>query len=129
MFSVGLCSFWTLGFLLVQGFMEVKSEETKIYSIERIKFISVCLGVVSRLKEIVVAGEEALRMTDALTSANFKILQLISEQPYDVSTIAVLCRMTDLSFRACCKQNRYSDQALKTNVSLNRASRSALLSS
>jgi len=41
-----------------------------------------------RLKEIVVSGEEALKMTDALTSASFKILQLISEQPHDVSTIA-----------------------------------------
>lgn len=41
-----------------------------------------------RLKEIVVAGEEALRMADALTLASFKILQLISEQPCDVSTIA-----------------------------------------
>lgn len=41
-----------------------------------------------RLKEITVTGEEALDVADALTSASFRILQLISEQPYDVSTVA-----------------------------------------
>ena len=40
------------------------------------------------LEEIVVTGEEALKVTDALTSTSYKILQLISEERLDVSTIA-----------------------------------------
>jgi predicted transcriptional regulator len=46
------------------------------------------MGVVLPLKEITLKGEEALKVADALTSASFRILQLISEQSLDVSTIA-----------------------------------------
>ncbi len=40
------------------------------------------------LGEIVVTGEEALRVADALTSASYKILQLLSNEALDVSTVA-----------------------------------------
>jgi predicted transcriptional regulator len=40
------------------------------------------------LEEMVVAGEEALKVAEALTSTSFRILQLLSEERLDVSTIA-----------------------------------------
>lgn len=40
------------------------------------------------LGELVVTGEEALKVADALTSTSFRILQLLSEERLDVSTIA-----------------------------------------
>ena len=40
------------------------------------------------LGEIVVTGEEALKVADALTSTSLQILQLISDKRLDVSTIA-----------------------------------------
>lgn len=46
------------------------------------------------LEEIVVTGEEALKVADALTSTSLKILQLISDRRLDISTIA---RKLDLS--------------------------------
>ena len=38
-------------------------------------------------KEIIVSGEEALRVADALTATTFKILQLLWDKPLDVTTI------------------------------------------
>jgi predicted transcriptional regulator len=38
-------------------------------------------------KKIVVSGEEALRVADALTATTMKILQLLWKEPLDVSTI------------------------------------------
>ena len=40
------------------------------------------------LKELTVSGSEALQVADALTSTTYKILQLISTDQLDVSTIA-----------------------------------------
>ena len=40
------------------------------------------------LGEIVVTGEEALKVADALTSTSLRILQLISDKRLDISTIA-----------------------------------------
>ena len=40
------------------------------------------------LKEISVEGEEAVKVVDALTSTSFRILQLLSEERLDISTIA-----------------------------------------
>ena len=40
------------------------------------------------LEEIVVTGEEALKVADALTSTSLKILQLVSDKRLDISTIA-----------------------------------------
>jgi predicted transcriptional regulator len=39
-------------------------------------------------KELKVAGSEALKVADALNSTTYKILQLISKESLDVSTIA-----------------------------------------
>lgn len=39
-------------------------------------------------EEIIVAGEEASRVVDALTSVSFKILELLTNEQLDVSTIA-----------------------------------------
>lgn len=38
--------------------------------------------------ELVVTGKEALRVADALTSASFRILRLLSKERLDVSRIA-----------------------------------------
>ncbi len=38
-------------------------------------------------KEIVVSGEEALRVAEALTSTTMRMLQLLWQEPLDVSTI------------------------------------------
>jgi len=38
--------------------------------------------------ELMVTGEEALRVADALTSASFRILRLLSKERLDVSRIA-----------------------------------------
>jgi predicted transcriptional regulator len=46
------------------------------------------------LEEIVVTGEAALKIADALTSTSLRILQLVSQKRLDVSTIA---RKLDLS--------------------------------
>lgn len=40
------------------------------------------------LREIVVSGEEALQVADALTSTSLKVLHLLSKERLDVSTIA-----------------------------------------
>jgi predicted transcriptional regulator len=38
-------------------------------------------------KEVVVSGEEAVKVADALTATTMKMLQLLWEEPLDVSTI------------------------------------------
>ncbi len=40
------------------------------------------------LKELLVTGEDALKVADALTAASFRILQLLSKERLDVSMIA-----------------------------------------
>jgi len=40
------------------------------------------------LEELVVEGEDALKVADALTSTSFRILQLLTKKSLDVSTIA-----------------------------------------
>lgn len=40
------------------------------------------------LREMVVSGEDALQVADALTSTSLRILQLLSEESLDVSTVA-----------------------------------------
>ncbi len=40
------------------------------------------------LKELTVSGSEALKVADALNSTTYRILQLISRERFDVSTIA-----------------------------------------
>jgi predicted transcriptional regulator len=38
-------------------------------------------------KEIIVSGEEALRVAEALTSTTMKMLQILRQEPLDISTI------------------------------------------
>ena len=38
-------------------------------------------------KELIISGEEALRVADALTATTMKILQLIWDKPLDITTI------------------------------------------
>lgn len=38
-------------------------------------------------KEVVVSGEDALRVADALTATTMRVLKLLWEEPSDVSTI------------------------------------------
>lgn len=45
-------------------------------------------GAILELKEISVESEEALKVADALTSTSFRILQLLSGERLDISTIA-----------------------------------------
>lgn len=40
------------------------------------------------LREIVVSGEDALKVADALTSTSLRVLHLLSKERLDVSTIA-----------------------------------------
>ncbi len=40
------------------------------------------------LREIVVSGEDALQVADALTSTSLRVLHLLSKERLDVSTIA-----------------------------------------
>ncbi len=47
------------------------------------------------LGELVVTGEEALKVADALTSTSFRILQLLSEERLDVSMIAERLKMSE----------------------------------
>lgn len=44
---------------------------------------------------MIVSGEDALAVADALTSASFKILQLLSREPLDVSTIAERLKLSE----------------------------------
>jgi len=47
------------------------------------------------LEEMIVAGEEAIKVADALTTSSFRILQLISEERLDVSTIARKLKLSE----------------------------------
>jgi len=47
------------------------------------------------LGEMTVAGEEALKVVDVLNSASFRILQLLSKDTLDVSTIAERLKLSE----------------------------------
>ena len=46
-------------------------------------------------RELRVSGSEALKVADALNSTTYKILQLISKESFDVSTIAEKLGMSE----------------------------------
>jgi predicted transcriptional regulator len=46
------------------------------------------MGLVALSEEIVVSGENALRVADALNSTTLRVLQLLSKEGLDISTIA-----------------------------------------
>ena len=45
-------------------------------------------------KEIVVSGEQALKVAEALTATTMKMLQLLWQEPLDVSTIGKKLRLS-----------------------------------
>jgi predicted transcriptional regulator len=51
-------------------------------------------GAVGLSEEIVVSGEDALKVADALNSTSLRVLQLLSKEHLDVSTIAQRLRLS-----------------------------------
>ena len=47
------------------------------------------MSVKLELDEIIVSGDDALRIADALTATTLRILRLLSDERLDVSTIAI----------------------------------------
>ena len=45
-------------------------------------------GIILTSQEIIAEGQEAVRIAEVLTASNFRILQLLSEERLDISTIA-----------------------------------------
>jgi len=72
------------------------------------------------LREIVVSGEDALRVADALTSSSLRVLQLLTEERLDVSTIAEKLK---LSQPYISEQVRKLEEANLVRVSYGRGKR------
>ncbi|MGB9134483.1 MAG: helix-turn-helix domain-containing protein [Candidatus Bathyarchaeia archaeon] len=72
------------------------------------------------LEEIVATGEAALKIADALTSTSLRILQLVSQQPLNVTTIA---RKLDMSEAYMSEQIRTLEEAKLIKVSYERGKR------
>jgi len=72
------------------------------------------------LREIVVTGEETLQVADAMTSTSLRILQLISGNRLDVSTIA---KKLDLSEPYISDQVRMLEDIKLINVGYERGKR------
>jgi predicted transcriptional regulator len=66
------------------------------------------------IKEIVVSGEEALKYAEALTATTMKMLQLLWQEPLDVSTIG---RRLGLSEAYISEQVRLLEELKLVNVS------------
>lgn len=64
-------------------------------------------------KEIVVSGEDALRVAEALTATTMKMLQLLWQEPLDISTIA---RKLGLSEAYISEQARLLEELKLLNV-------------
>jgi predicted transcriptional regulator len=64
--------------------------------------------------DIVATGEAALKIADALTSTSLRILQLVSEQPLNITTIA---RKLDMSEAYMSEQIRTLEEAKLIKVS------------
>ena len=71
-------------------------------------------------RELTVAGSEALKVADALNSTTYRILQLISDTPLDVSTIA---KRLDLSEAYVSEQIRDLEDLKLIQVSYGRGKR------
>ena len=72
------------------------------------------------LGDLIVTGEEALKVADSLTSTSLKILKLVSKEQLDVSTIA---RKLGLSEAYMSEQVRMLEEAKLVNVSYGRGKR------
>ena len=70
--------------------------------------------------EMVVAGEEAQKVAEALTATTLKMLRVLSEERLDVSTIA---RKLDLSEAYMSEQVRMLEEAKLIKVSYERGKR------
>jgi predicted transcriptional regulator len=71
-------------------------------------------------KEIVVSGEEALRVAEALTSTTMKMLQLLRKEPLDVSTIG---KSLGLSEAYISEQVKFLEELKLLNVTYARGKR------
>ncbi len=71
-------------------------------------------------RELKVSGPEALEVADALNSTTYKILQLISKESFDVSTIA---EKLDLSEAYVSEQIRHLEDLKLIRVSYGRGKR------
>jgi len=71
-------------------------------------------------RELRVSGSKALEVADALNSTTYKILQLISKESYDVSTVA---EKLDLSEAYVSEQIRNLEDLKLINVSYGRGKR------
>jgi len=71
-------------------------------------------------RELTVSGSEALKVADALNSTTYRILQLISDMPLDVSTIA---EKLDLSEAYVSEQIRELEDLKLIHVSYGRGKR------
>lgn len=72
------------------------------------------------LGDLIVTGEEALKVADSLTSTSLKILKLVSKEQLDISTIA---RKLGLSEAYMSEQVRMLEEAKLVNVSYGRGKR------
>lgn len=52
-------------------------------------------GCVMTLEKMVVAGDEALKVAEALNATTLKMLQILSREQLDVSTIATRLRLSE----------------------------------
>src|SRR4030043_1064394 len=71
-------------------------------------------------KEIVVSGEEALKVAEALTTTTMKMLQLLWQEPLDVSTIG---RRLGLSEAYISEQVRLLEELKLISVSYEKGKR------
>lgn len=72
------------------------------------------------VRELTVSGSDAVKVADALNSTTYRILQLISEEPFDVSTIA---EKLDLSEAYVSEQIRELEDLKLIQVSYGRGKR------
>ena len=72
------------------------------------------------LREIVLSGEDALQVADALTSSSLRVLQLLSKERLDVSTIAERLKLSQPYISA---QVRKLEEANLVRVSYERGKR------
>ena len=82
--------------------------------------INRCGAVAVASREMMVEGQNALKVADALNSTTFRILQLISKTPLDVSTIA---EKLDLSEAYVSEQIRELEDLKLIQVSYGRGKR------
>jgi predicted transcriptional regulator len=71
-------------------------------------------------EEIIASGEAALKIADALTSTSLRILQLVSQQPLNVTAIAKKLQMSEAYMS---EQIRTLEEAKLIEVSYERGKR------